>query len=755
MSPADDAEKVVNTVCQDHCSNQCGLRLHVKDGKITRIETDEEYRACVRGRAYRELVYHPDRLKYPLKRVGERGEGRFERISWDEALETVASQLKRVRAEYGARSIILLCSAGDHGYLHYHGLLDRVLVRVGGYTGVLDTVSNQATNFASQATYGVNDSVTANSHDCLMKSRMLVLWGWNPVVSKGYGGHMPSIMTGLRRTGARMVAVEPRYTETAALLNARWIPIRPGTDAAMVIAMAWVMITEDLHDQAFLDRYTVGFDRYRAYVLGQEDGVPKTPAWAEAITGVPAETIAGLAREYASTKPAAIMDGWSVGRTAYGEQFHRALAALACMTGNLGIAGGSAGCGYMQAVDPAKPRYMMQFGAHTRMSGGHNPVDMASPLRKDSLLYQWEKRKPNFSTPPPGHYYLGGATTAYLNRVRVADAILKGRSGGYPADYKLLFLATINWANMYGHTNKIIEALKKPEFVVVIEQFMTATARYADIILPGCTICERQDMTASPYIPFYAYRPKAIEALGESRSMLEIAAGLAGKLGIRDLFQKTEDEFLVEGCKRYGIPDFEKFKQEGRHMVTLQSHVAFEQQIADPENNPFATPSGKVEIYSQALADLGNPGLPPIPKYIEAWEGPADPLAKKYPLQLITAQSPRRTHSRFDQVPRAKELHPQAVVMNRADALSRGIRDGDLVKAFNDRGQTVLRASVTELIMPGVVEINAGAWHQPDADGVDRGGCPNVLLDDAISPGGGFCSNSALVQVEKFPGEVD
>jgi len=452
-------EKVVNTVCHDHCTNACLLKLHVRDGKITRVETDDgpgpQYRACAKGRAYRQLVDDPSRLRFPLRRTGERGEGKFERISWDVALETVASELTRVKATYGARAIIFLMSAGDLGYLHDGGLIDRVLVRVGGYTGVIGTVSDEGTRFASTATYGIDNGITANSRDNLLKSRLILLWGWNPVVTRMYGGHMPSIMSQLREAGARVISVDPRYTETASLLANQWIPIRPGTDAAMLIAMAYVMITENLQDQAFLDKYTVGFDEFRGYVLGKEDGVPKTPSWAEAITGVPAATIASLAKEYATTKPAALMDGFAPGRTAYGEQFHRAAATLIAMTGNLGIEGGSAGCGPMLAWDPAVKLPLMGASMFF-MGGGNNPVDLASPLRKDAIFYQREKRKGSFGIPMPGNFYTGGPSNAYLNRPRVADAILQGRSGGYPADYKLLYLSTINWVNQYGNSNKII-----------------------------------------------------------------------------------------------------------------------------------------------------------------------------------------------------------------------------------------------------------------------------------------------------------
>jgi anaerobic dimethyl sulfoxide reductase subunit A len=383
------------------------------------------------------------------------------------------------------------------------------------------------------------------------------------------------------------------------------------------------------------------------------------------------------------------------------------------------------------------------------MKGGNNPVDLASPLRKDSIFYQREQRRGSFSIPEPGHYYVGGATTAYLNRVRVADAILKGRSGGYPADYKLLYLVTINWLNQYGNSNKIIQALKKLEFIVVHEQFMTATAKFADIILPQNTIVEINDLTGAPMLPFYGHREKAIDSPGESKSMFEIATGLAAKLGISDFSDKTEEEWLREAAEGFGIPDYDAFKKEGIHRVTPQPVVAFKQQIDDPVNNPFATPSGKVEIYCQALADMGNPMIPPIPRYIETWESRNDPLAKKYPLQLITTHYWRRTHSRFDNIPWMRELEAQAVLINSADAQVRGIKDCDMVRVFNDRGQTILPASVTERIMPGAVDIPEGAWYAPDENGVDRGGCPNVLINDEPSPGGALCTNTALVQVEK------
>jgi anaerobic dimethyl sulfoxide reductase subunit A len=244
---------------------------------------------------------------------------------------------------------------------------------------------------------------------------------------------------------------------------------------------------------------------------------------------------------------------------------------------------------------------------------------------------------------------------------------------------------------------------------------------------------------------------KIIDSVGESKSHFEIATELAARLGIIDFSDNTEEEWLREivgGCK--DIPDYETFRENGVHKVELaQPYVCFQEQIEDPVNNPFPTPSGKIEIYSQQLAGAGNSMLPPIPKYIEAWESRNDPLAEKYPLQLVTTHTRRRAHTQFDNIPWLRELYPQAISINTADAQKRGIKDGNMVRVFNDRGEMVIPASVTGRIMPGVVDIPQGAWYDPDENGVDRGGCANILTKDIASPGGAFPSNTCLVQVEK------
>ncbi len=583
--------------------------------------------------------------------------------------------------------------------------------------------------FASRATYG--SLATGNTRDDLLNSRLIILWGWDPAVTIAFG-NTSLYLARAREAGARIISVDPRYTDSAAVFAQQWMPIRPGTDTAMLIAMAYVIVVENLHDQAFLGKYTTGFDQFKDYFLGNEDGVAKTPSWAEPITGVPATVTASLAKEYAINKPAALMDGIAPGRTAYGEQFHRAAIALAAMTGNIGIHGGNAPG--LACLGLMLPPVNLGPSVGSRTKGGNNPVDQAGPPRVFG----------NFSS-------MGGPSSARVNRFHLADAILKGRCGGYPADYKLLYLVNTNYLNQCANTNKITQALKALEFIVVQEQFMTPTAKFADIVLPTNTYMERNDLTTGGIGPFYGYMNKVIDSVGESKSHFEIATELAARLGISDFGDKTEEEWLREAVKECkDIGDYDAFKKEGIHKVTFsQPFVRFEKQISDPINNPFRTPSGKIEIYSQELGDAGDPTLPPIPRYIESWESLGDPLAQKYPLQLVTTHTRRRAHTQFDNIPWLRELYPQAISINSADAEVRDIKDGDTVRVFNDRGEMIIAARVTERIMPGVVDIPQGAWYDPDGNGVDRGGCTNVLSKDVISPGGAFPSNTCLVQVEK------
>ncbi|MFC1914006.1 molybdopterin-dependent oxidoreductase [Chloroflexota bacterium] len=722
-------EKIVRTTCASHCGGTCVLRVHVKDGVITRIETDDgeepQLRACARGRAYRQRVYDSSRLKYPLKRVGTRGKGRFERITWSEALDTVAKELIRIRDTHGPASIVFAPGAGDITQVHNpFRLFHKTLSLIGGYTPTWGVWSYQGGIFAVTNTYG--DWRSGNSRDDLLNSRLIILWGWNPA-NTVCGTNTCWYLARAREAGTRVVAVDPRLTDTAAVLADQWIPIVPGTDAAMLIAMAYVIINENLQDRAFLNKYTIGFEHFKNYVLGIEDGVSKTPQWAEKITGVPAAIIQNLAKAYASTKPAALLTGIAPGRTAYGEQYHRAAMTLAAITGNVGIHGGDA-AGRAWESGSWYP-YKMLYGPT------HRPKDGVNPIMK------------NLSADGRMQLYVSSG----VHYAKVADFIIKGKTGGYPTDPKMLFIVNHNYVNQNPNINKTAQALNKLEFIVVLEQVMTSTAKFADILLPTATFLERNDIYWGVGTPFYSLVKKVIEPWGECKTHLEIARELALHAGVTDFGDENEEDVMREYAIGTEIPNYEEFKKKGIYRISPgEPYVAFKEQIGDMTNNKFNTPSGKIELYCQTLADRNDPKCPPIAKYIETWESRNDPLTEKYPLQFISTHFKRRTHGQFDQVPWLRELESQALVINTIDAEARGISNGDHVRVFNDRGEVIIACKVTERIIPGVVDMPQGAWYEPDEKRIDRGGNPNVLTRDEISPGGAFAYNSCLVEVEKI-----
>jgi len=718
--------KIIPTMCSSHCGGTCLLKVHVENGVITRVETDDgkepQLRACQRGRALRQRVYSPDRILYPLKRVGKRGEGKFERISWDEALEMVAAGITRVREAHGPKSILYLPMAGDVGALHTIVTMSRLLSLAGGYSTWWGLTSFHGGVWASTFSYGT--VFCSNTRDSFLHSRLIILWGWDPA-STQTGTNTPWFLAQAKEKGARIIAVDPWYSDSAAAFADEWIPVRPATDAAVLIAMAHVMIREKLHDRAFLGRFTVGFDKYQDYVMGKEDGIPKTPRWAEEISGVPAGTIEKLAREHANTKPAALMAGIGPGRTAYGEQYHRAAITLAAMTGNVGKLGGDAAA---RAWESLVGGYPYGVGIGTALPFTFNPMEDSSDSDGVPVGY----------LSPRIHY------------TRIADAILRGRSGGYPADYKMAVIVNCNYVNSLPNVNKIVQALEKLEFIVVEEQHMNATARYADVILPTSTYAEREDIVFGVGMAYYGFQNQLIEPLGETKPHNEIARALAAKLGIPDYDEDTEDNRLRTLAMVAQIPHYEQFKKTGVHWIRQpEPYIAFQKQIEDLEGNPFPTPSGKIEIYSQRLADLNDPLRPSVPTYLEPWEGPADPLRQKYPLQLLTNHFKRRSNAQFETFPWLRELVAQRLIINPVDAEARGIADGDTVLVHNERGVTVVPAWVTGRVMPGVVILPQGAWYAPDENGVDRAGSANILTKDEPSPAGSFPYNSALVEVEK------
>jgi anaerobic dimethyl sulfoxide reductase subunit A len=745
-------EHLARVGCPAHnCGGRCLLIAHIADGVITRLDTDDrpdtieapQLRACVRGRAYLRRQYHPDRLQYPLKRCGQRGEGKFTRIAWDEALDTVAYQMRRIKETYGNSALFVPYGTGSYNQLNGSQTARRLMNLFGGCLGIYNSYSWGAINIATPYVYGTLQ--TGNQRQDWLNSKYILMWGWNPAEMRD-GTNSDFFVKLARHNGARVVCIDPRHSLSAASLADEWIPIRPGTDTAMMSAMAYVMVTEKLVDAEFVRTHCIGFDRsqmpiadaesYSDYILGTRDGIPKTPAWAEAITAVPRETIARIGREYATTKPAVLYQGYGMQRRAYGEQVVRAGCVLAAITGNVGIPGGWASGLANQAPDGGPFWNMFPIG--------ENPVKASIPC------FLWSEA------------VLRGKEMTKVDGIIGADRL--------DNDIKLIYAVATNiLINQHGNVNRSAQILRDEslvEFIVVQDNFLTPTGRFADIILPACTQFETWGIEDGwKYGDEVILMPKLIEPLGETKSDYRICAEVAERLGIGAEYTQGRDEraWVEWILDRYratrfpAVPSLDEFERSNigvyANRVT-QPAVAFTDFHADPEAHPLNTPSGKIEIFSQRLHGMNRPDeIPAVPKYIQEWESPFGPEAAKYPLQVIGHHTLQRVHSTHDNNDWLEEAFPQRVFINPIDAQARDIHDGDRVKVFNDRGATILPCRLTNRLMPGVIEIPQGAWWTPDEHGIDRRGCVNVLTSERWTPlAFGTAQHTAMAEVVKAEG---
>ena len=756
-------DRLVWQACMVNCGSRCPLRVHVRAGEIVRVETDntgtDEYgnhqvRACVRGRSVRKRVYNVDRLKYPMKRIGKRGEAKFQRISWDQAFDTIAGELKRIKAAYGNEAIYIHYATGTLGATVAKSWppratpIARLMNCYGGYLGHYGDYSTAQISAALPYTFG---STAGNSIDDIENSRLVVFFGNNPCETRMSGGGVTYLFReAKKRSGAKVILVDPRFTDTGVACADEWVPIRPGTDAALVNGLAYVMISENLIDLHFLDRYCVGYDEshmppgippnnsFKSYILGMSaDQTPKTPRWAEEITGVPADTIVRLAREIAMTKPAYIAQGWGPQRQANGEQTARSIAMLPILTGNVGISGGNTG--------GRESGYGIRVAAFPTLD---------NPVKASISFFTWSdaiRRGPEMTATRDG--------VRGVERLSVPIKFLWNYAGN----------ALINQHADASGSAKLLANDKLCEMIVVIDNHLTPSARFADLLLPDTTNFEQNDIApqgSSGNMGYAIFAEKAIEPMFECRTIYDMCTEIAKRLGVEREFTegRTQDEWLrhvVEATRQNlpNFPAFDDFKTMGIFkMKNPDGHVVAHKGFRDnPTTNKLTTPSGKIEIFSEQLYQLGKTWELPkgdvitgLPQYTPTWEGVSDALRGKFPLQMITHHYKQRTHSTYGDVAWLREAHPQELWVNPVDAKVRGIKPGGRVRVYNERGQVELPVKVTSRITPGVVSLPQGAWYTPDSRGVDQGGCANTLTVYRPSPlAKGNPQHTNLVQVEK------
>jgi anaerobic dimethyl sulfoxide reductase subunit A len=773
--PRDDELQTVVTSCAHNCGSRHVLVAHKKGDVIVRLSTDDgrfqlggaygkdteeepQLRACLRGRSYRQRLYSAERLLYPMMRVGARGEGKFRRASWDEALGFVAAKMVELRNQYGPTALLDQSYAGaSYGVLHksdqIDGLQARFLGMFGCRTSSWSVPSYQGTTFSSRMTFGTIED--GNEDDAFAHSKLMILWGWNPAYTF-HGGNTFHYLRLAKQRGCRFVVVDPQYTDSAAAYDAWWIPIKPNTDAAMLAAMAFHVFDKGLQDQRFIDRFCQGMDagtmpvwaagkeNFKDYILGKVDGVAKTPEWASRICGVKAADIVKLAEMYATTKPAALKASWAPGRAAYGEQYNRMAAALQAMTGNIGVLGGSA-----EGV-----------GKAWHAEGTAYPYDAYSNVWYASIKSdRWAHAVLNYPK---------------LKREELGLWPREDALDGQIPNIKGIFWQGSDWFNQLTNINKEIQAIRKLDLVVCMDSTITPSGIWADVLLPVATHFERHDVALPWYKGhYYIHRPKVIEPLGESRTDFQIYTELAYRLGFgpgfnpkatRAYFDRNDEvdeaylrewwEGRVMHHQGVALP-WEEFKRLGVYKFKLaQPHVAFRDQIE--RGLPFPTASGKIEILSGQLASItdwtrtqyGYP-IPYIPKWVEPTEWLDSPKARDYPFHLISPHPRWRTHSIFNNCSWLRETYEQEVTLNAADAHRLGVKTGDIVEVYNDRGSVVVPVYATERCMPGVAVIHEGAWMDLDDKGVDRAGNPDFLTIDEPSPAGAFAYNTVLAAIRK------
>ena len=705
-----------------------------------------------------DMVHSPLRVGRPAIRNGwlegrlRTGADSFHEVSWDEALDLVAGELTRIRREFGNTAIF----GGSYGWssagrLHHARTLVRRFLFLGG--GCVDQVGNYswgAAQFLLPHVIGTYQPVAGRVTDWELvakHAKLIIAFGGlalknSQVTSGGTGAHV--FETWLRRAkqaGIRFVLVSPLKADAPDFLEADWIPIRPNTDAALMLGMAHTLVIENRHDAAFVSRYCVGFETFRRYLLGEADGNAKDAEWSAGITSISPNTIRQLARDASDTN-SLLTCAWSLQRAHRGEQPYWAAITLAALLGGIGRPGGG-----------------FAFG-HGSMNGVGVPrIDLPGP---------------EIPIPP-------NPAAKAIPVARVADMLLQpgspyefnGRHDIYP-DIKLIYWAGGNPFHHHQDLNRLREAWQKPQTVIVHESLWTATARHADIVLPATTTLERNDVGGSSRDPYIFAMHRAIDPVAEARSDFDIFHALADRLGYEQAFTEGRNE--MDWCrliyervltnaarKNVTLPAFQDFWHDGFVELPLpdEDFVLFEDFRRDPELHPLNTPSGRIEIASETIAGFGYDDCPPHPAWIEPGEWLGSDGAARWPLHLITHQPADRLHSQMDpgSVSRSHKIKGREQIrLNPEDAARRGVNNGDIVRVFNARGSCLAAATIDDGVMPYVAVMATGAWFDPApaAAEPERHGNPNVLTRDVGTSRltQGSSALSALVEIERWSGAL-
>lgn len=722
------------------------------DPEPTPIGLDQLDEAVLRLRVRRPAIRRSWLEKGPGRTGEERGREPFVEVGWDEAIGLVAAELERVRAAHGNRAIF----GGSYGWSsagrfhHAQSQVHRFLNSIGGYVGHVDTYSLGAGRVIVPHVVGQIDQLhaTHTSWDVMAaNTQLFVAFGGLPAknaqISPGGAGEhlLGEALARMALGGARFVNISPVRDSLLAPGETEWIPIRPNTDAALMLALARTLFSRGLADLDFLDRYCVGATAFRAYLEGLTDGIDKSPAWAERITGVPAARVERLAEEMAADRTM-VNAAFSLQRAQHGEQPFFALVGLAAAIGQIGLPGGGFGLGY----------------------GAMNGIGSPYPQIRGPTLPQGKN-----------------AVEEFIPVARIADMLLDpggtftydGQRLTYP-DIRLVYWAGGNPYHHHQDLRRFRQAWSRPETIIVHEQFWTATAKLADIVLPATTTLERDDIGFSSRERYLVAMRKVAPATGEARDDFAIFRAIADRLGAREAYTEGLDEDgwlrrLYRECataataRGIDLPDFEQFWADG--LVDLRAHarpvVLLESFRADPANHPLRTPSGRIELYSERLASFGLDDCPPHPAWLPPDEWLGAPLANRFPLHLISDQPPRRLHSQLDHGAHSlsgKVGGMEPADLNIEDARARGIADGHEIELVNARGRCLAVARVGDHVMPGVVRLSTGAWFDPFAeDDIDLNGNPNSLTRDLGASGlsQGCSAQSCLVEVRRFSGSRD